>query len=243
MPPPWRTKILTLHVNNKRTGQEVRRKIGSGYKVFYNSRNWKRNRIAVAVYKKLPEKVGEQNFRLAYENLSWYNLLHTSAGLPRQWEWPILRKFWRAPAINLSRGATAAWWSPEFPWSMREGYKHHGKQGIGVRNDDGFCSLDCVEAHDLIIYDTFFKKRLTQLVYQCRTLYADWLLATMSTHPETGFQCKSHPIWPYQPPNQILTLDRQKDPGRWAKVWSTQTEWIKWWKFNDRKNFHTPLEH
>lgn len=48
--------------------------------------------------------------------------------------------------------------------SSKNGHQCHGNQGYELRNDDGHRILDFAEANDLVICDTFFKKRTTLLI-------------------------------------------------------------------------------
>ncbi len=46
----------------------------------------------------------------------------------------------------------------------RKGYEQvHGGQGLGTRNEEGSCILDCAEARDLVVVNTFFRKRPSHL--------------------------------------------------------------------------------
>ncbi|KAL3991822.1 S-adenosylmethionine synthetase [Sarotherodon galilaeus] len=95
----------------------------------------------------------------------------------------------------------------------RSGYERfHGGQGFGSRNEDGERALDCAEAYDLTITNTFFKKRLAHLVTYSsggRDTQIDYWL-TRRRHLNLVTDTKVIPSIPSPPSTHYSTLSSRK---------------------------------
>ncbi|XP_051785415.1 uncharacterized protein LOC127528739, partial [Erpetoichthys calabaricus] len=115
----------------------------------------------------------------------------------------------------------------------RNGYERfHGGQGYGSRNEDGERALDCAEAHDLAVANTFFKKKLTHLVTYSsggRETQIDYLL-TRRQHLKLVTDVKVIPSTNICPQHRLLVMDLKLDLGQWRQVRTTNEEKIKWWR-------------
>ncbi|KAK3574074.1 hypothetical protein QTP86_002875 [Hemibagrus guttatus] len=113
----------------------------------------------------------------------------------------------------------------------RDGYdRFHGGQGFGTRNDNGCCALDCTEAHDLAVANTFFRMRPTHLFTYAsggqETQIDYWLIRQRDLKLATDVKViLSTNIGPQ---NRLLTMDLRIDLGHQRPIRKTAAEKIKW---------------
>ncbi|KAK3556426.1 hypothetical protein QTP70_008340 [Hemibagrus guttatus] len=113
----------------------------------------------------------------------------------------------------------------------RDGYdRFHGGQGFGTQNDNGCCALDCTEAHDLAVANTFFRMRPTHLFTYAsggqETQIDYWLIRQRDLKLATDVKViLSTNIGPQ---NRLLTMDLRIDLGHQRPIRKTAAEKIKW---------------
>jgi hypothetical protein len=120
----------------------------------------------------------------------------------------------------------------------RDGYERvHGGNGLGDRNINGVRVLDCAEAHDLAIANTFFKKRhshkVTYISGAHETQIDYWLIRRSDL--KLVKDAKVIPSTVISQQHQLLVLDVRFDVGQKSRTRVTTTERVKWWKLQDNK--------
>uniref|UniRef100_A0A914WEJ7 Uncharacterized protein n=1 Tax=Plectus sambesii TaxID=2011161 RepID=A0A914WEJ7_9BILA len=121
---------------------------------------------------------------------------------------------------------------------QKDGHRADGGHGYGKRNEDGERILDYTDVHDLVIVNSFFTKRDSQL----KTFYSgltssqidfvlvrrrDFLLITdAKVVPYETVATQHHPVictMRIKPPKQ--RHDNQTGPA-----------WTKWWRWKEKKD-------
>uniref|UniRef100_A0A914WDC8 Reverse transcriptase domain-containing protein n=1 Tax=Plectus sambesii TaxID=2011161 RepID=A0A914WDC8_9BILA len=120
----------------------------------------------------------------------------------------------------------------------RDGFERiHGGNGYGTQNDDGARALECAEAHDLAVTNTFFKKRASHLVTYSsggRDTQIDYWL-TRRRDLKRVADIKVIPSDNVAPQHRLLVLDYDHHSDPRPKLRTTGVERIKWWKMPERK--------
>lgn len=152
------------------------REIGDGYKLYYNGEKNTQNGVGIVVSQKLKDSIVAVN-RVSDRLMS----LQIDSGAKAL---RVISCY--APQVGCSDKEKDDFWTkledyllcvrPEEHLVMggdlnghvgtgRDGYEQqHGGKGYGTRNEEGCHILDFVEAHNLAVVNTFFKKRPTHLI-------------------------------------------------------------------------------
>lgn len=122
--------------------------------------------------------------------------------------------------------------------ASRDGYERcHGGNGYGPRNDDGTRILDCVEAHDLIVANTFFKKRTSHLVTYAsggRTTQIDFFIIRKRDH-KLAMDVKVIPSVDAAPQHRLLVMDLRLEIGQRRPPKVQGPPRIKWRHLDGKK--------
>ncbi|MGL4931832.1 MAG: endonuclease/exonuclease/phosphatase family protein, partial [Aeromonas sp.] len=180
-----RTRELADALNTRRVDiacmQETKwkgakaRDIGEGYKLYYYGVTNNRNGVAIIISKKLRDNVVEvsrisdrlisikiDTGSVILRVVSCYAPQIGCTDAEKEEFWHKFDDHLRSITINehlLVGGDLNG-----HVGALRDGYEQvHGGQGYGTRNKEGVQILDCAEAHDLVIANTFFKKRDSHL--------------------------------------------------------------------------------
>lgn len=220
------------------------REIGEGYKLFYNGERSNLNGIGVIVSEKFRDNVVKVN-RVSDRIMSVK--IDTGGNVIN-----VVSCY--APQTNLTNTEKDAFWEnlddhlrsfePDDYLAIggdlnghvgkaRDGYPQcHGGNGFGIRNDEGRRILDCAEAHDLVVANTYFKKRPSHLVTYTsgnRATQIDfWLFKRRDLKLITNV--KVIPSDDIAPQHRLLVADFRLNLGRLSKPRTTTTDRIKWWK-------------
>lgn len=120
--------------------------------------------------------------------------------------------------------------------SHSEGYRCHGNFGYDIRNEDGHRILEFAEANDLVITNTFFKKRSSHLITYSsggHNTQIDYILLRKHDFPIVA-DTKVIPSECLAPQHKLLITDlRIKVYIR--KPYVKGQAKIKWWKLQDHK--------
>ncbi|XP_061422345.1 mucin-like protein [Lethenteron reissneri] len=123
--------------------------------------------------------------------------------------------------------------------SALDGYpRNHGGQGYGTRNDEGNRALDFAEAHDLVLANTFFKKRPSHLITYAsggRSTQIDYWLVKRDKL-KTVTNTKVIPSDNIAPQHRILVMDIKMDIGQRHRPPTTGQQRIKWWRMKECKD-------
>ncbi|KAG9283636.1 craniofacial development protein 2-like, partial [Astyanax mexicanus] len=116
--------------------------------------------------------------------------------------------------------------------STRNGFhQYHGGQGYGTRNDDGQRILECAEAHNLAIVNTFFRKNAPHLITYSsggRSTQIDYILVRRQDLKLT-INAKVIPSESIGAQHRLLVSDMRLDLGQHCKLRTTLGSRIKWW--------------
>ena len=225
------------------------REIGEGFKLFYNGERSTRNGVGVVISDKFRDSVVEVNRvsdRLMSIKIdSGTTILRVVSCYAPQANCPSDEKdeFWQSLDTHLR-----SFESDEHLMiggdlnghvgTTRNGYTQcHGGQSTGIRNDDGCRILDCAEAHDLVVTNTFFKKRQSHLITYTsggRATQIDfWLLRRRDLKLATNV--KVIPSDNIGPQHHLLVMDIRLDLDHERQVHTTAVEKIKWWRVDEHK--------
>ena len=227
------------------------RDIGEGFKLFYNGARTTQNGVGIVVCEKLRDSVVEisrvsdrlMSIKIdpgtgnpAIRVISCYA---PQTGCPDD----IKDEFWESldthlRSVRSEEHLVIGGDLNGHVGNARDGYEQlHGGHGFGARNDDGCRILDCAEAHDLAIANTYFKKKLSHLITYYsggRTTQIDyWLIRRRDLKLTTN--TKVIPSDNIGPQHRLLVMDTRLELGPWRKPRITNTERIKWWRIPECK--------
>ena len=223
--------------------------IGDGYKLIYHGTTNGRNGVAVAVSQRMQDGVTEvsrvtdrlmsiklQTGKTTFRIVSCYAPQTGCTDEEKDEFWETLDTHLRnvSPDELLVIGGDLN----GHVGQDNDGFgQAHGGHGYGTRNDDGTRILECAEANDLVVANTFFPKRPSHLITyssSIRNTQIDYFLLRRrnltqvidaKVIPSDQVSAQHKPL--------VLTL-RLRDPVK-QKLPQTKTERIKWWKLKEHK--------
>uniref|UniRef100_A0A914XBY4 Endonuclease/exonuclease/phosphatase domain-containing protein n=1 Tax=Plectus sambesii TaxID=2011161 RepID=A0A914XBY4_9BILA len=225
------------------------RDIGDGFKLLYNGESTSRNGVGIVVDEKLRDNIVQVD-RLS-ERLMAVKIDDGKAVLR------VVSCY--APQSNSPDGEKTNFWTSLDTYlrsvgqeehiviggdlnghvgQQRDGYpQNHGGCGFGARNQEGTRILDCAEAHDLVVANTFFKKRVTHLItYESggrTTQRDDWRLRRREL--KLTIDTKVIPSDNFAPQHRLVVVDMRIDLGQHRLLRVTACEKIKWWRLGSCK--------
>ncbi len=117
----------------------------------------------------------------------------------------------------------------------RKGYEQvHGGQRLGTCNDEG--SLDCAEARDLVVVNTFRKRpsRLATYISGGHTAQIDyWMIRRCDL--KLALDAKVMPSDTIGPQYRPLILDLEINLHQQTRMRVTSPEHFKWWRLPEHK--------
>uniref|UniRef100_A0A914W7K1 Endonuclease/exonuclease/phosphatase domain-containing protein n=1 Tax=Plectus sambesii TaxID=2011161 RepID=A0A914W7K1_9BILA len=121
--------------------------------------------------------------------------------------------------------------------SARDGYNCHGNNGYGMCNDDGGGILDFAEASNLVISNTFFKKRTSHLItYTSGNNHSQIDFVLIQRRDSTIVtNTKVIPSDCLILQHKLLVTDMKISTQRRRGGGVTGPAMIKWWKLRDHK--------
>ena len=227
------------------------RDIGEGYKLFYNGTRTTQNGVGIVVCAKFRNSIVEVNrvsdrlMSIKIDPGTGNSAIRVVSCYAPQTGCPdnVKDEFWESLDIHLKttekeEHLVVGGDLNGHVGSTRDGYEQlHGGYGYGTRNDDGCRILDCAEAHDLAVANTFFKKRPSHLITYSsggRATQIDyWLLRRRDLKLATN--TKVIPSDNIAPQHRLLVMDTRLNIGQRRKPQLTNTERIKWWRASEHR--------
>ncbi|XP_058639968.1 craniofacial development protein 2-like [Onychostoma macrolepis] len=225
------------------------RDIGEGYKLIYHGVKSSQNGVAVAICQQLRDSVSEvdniSDRLISIKIISGPTILRVVSCYAPQVGCTDQEKdeFWESLGTHLQMVA------PDEHVLVggdlnghvgieRKGYEQvHGGQGLGIRNDEGSRILDCAEAHDLVVVNTFFRKRPSHLATYIsggHTTQIDyWMIRRCDL--KLALDAKVIPSDTIGPQHRPLVLDLQLNLHRQTRMRVTGPEHFKWWRLPEHK--------
>lgn len=222
------------------------RDIGEGYKLIYHGVTSSRNGVGVVVCQQLRDSIVEvdniSDCLISIKIVSGPTTLRVISCYAPQVGCTDQEKdeFWETLGAHLQIIATdehilVGGDLNGHVGEDRGGYDQvHGGQGLGTRNDEGARILDCAEAHELVVVNTFFKKRSSHLATYTsgghRTQIDYWMIRCGDL--KLALDAKVFPSENIGPQHRPLVLDFQLNLQRQPRPRITGPERVKWWKLN-----------
>lgn len=227
------------------------RDLGEGYKLLYYGTTTTRNGVGVVLHETLRDRVLEvmrvsDRLMAVKLDLPEGALLVVSAYAPQSGcSGEVKDAFWESldtflqsvsPAMNILVGGDLN----GHVGAAREGYETaHGGFGYGTRNDEGESILNAAVAYDLVVANTYFRKREEHLItYKSGRVSTqiDYILVRRAALREVT-NCKVIPGDGVAPQHRLLVLDiRLRQPLQARK--RTMVPNVKWWELNNKEKRH-----
>uniref|UniRef100_A0A914X4N9 Reverse transcriptase domain-containing protein n=1 Tax=Plectus sambesii TaxID=2011161 RepID=A0A914X4N9_9BILA len=220
------------------------REIGEGYKLYYNGDNSTRNGVGIVISEKYRDnvvdvhRISDRLMTIKIESgattLRIVTCYAPQTGCPDDekdefWEGLDAHLRTVGPEEHLILGGDLN----GHVGLVRDGYnQYHGGNGFGTRNDNGNRILDSAEAHELVVANTFFKKRPTHLITYTsggHMTQIDYLLVRRRDL-KLVTNVKVIPSESIAPQHRLLVMDLQLDILGRKRPRVTGVERTKWWR-------------